>query len=82
VQNGIERNSISKAVVPVQLGEIQETLLISVYLRALETQRADGMIRDHKTVEIVRSRDYPFSRQLNFCRDSTACRPRYGIRWN
>jgi O-methyltransferase involved in polyketide biosynthesis len=47
---------------PVQLGEIQETLLISVYLRALETKRADGIIRDHKAVEIVRSVDYDFGK--------------------
>ncbi len=39
-----------------------ETLLIALYLRAVETQRVDGIIRDEKAVEMIQSIDYDFAR--------------------
>ena len=50
------------------LQEVSETLLITVYLRNLETKRENGIIKDDKSVEIVNSIDYDFSQfnsQLN-----------------
>ena len=51
-----------------ELQEVSETLLITVYLRNLETTREKGIIKDDKSVEIVNSIDYNFSQfnsQLN-----------------
>ncbi len=51
-----------------ELQEVSETLLITVYLRSLETKREDGIIKDDKSVEIVDSINYNFSKfdsQLN-----------------
>ena len=45
-----------------KLGAVQETFLLSVYLRALETRRTDAIIQDEKAVEIVNSLDYDFSK--------------------
>ena len=46
----------------VQLGVVQETLLIPLYFRAKETQRWRGMCRDPWAVEIINSLDYDFRR--------------------
>jgi O-methyltransferase involved in polyketide biosynthesis len=37
----------------VSLGPTQETLLIPLYGRAVETRKPDGLIRDPRAVEIV-----------------------------
>ena len=48
--------------VPVDtLSNVPETLLLTVYLRALETMSPDAIIRDDKAVEIVERIDYDFS---------------------
>ena len=50
------------------LQEVSETLLITVYLRNLETKRENGIIKDDKSVDIVNSINYDFSKfdsQLN-----------------
>jgi O-methyltransferase involved in polyketide biosynthesis len=39
-----------------------ETLLITLYMRALESQRTDALIRDEKAVEILKQMDYAFRR--------------------
>jgi O-methyltransferase involved in polyketide biosynthesis len=39
------------------LNGVSETLLITLYTRALESQRPDGLIRDEKAVEIVKGID-------------------------
>ncbi|TWT79186.1 Leucine carboxyl methyltransferase [Planctomycetes bacterium CA13] len=44
------------------LGAVQETLLIPLYFRAMETERDDAIIRDPKAVEIVDSIDYDFAK--------------------
>ncbi|MBW4668490.1 MAG: class I SAM-dependent methyltransferase [Cyanomargarita calcarea GSE-NOS-MK-12-04C] len=44
----------------VNLGVIQETLLITLYARAYELQEADPIIVDPKSAEIVRAIDYDF----------------------
>jgi O-methyltransferase involved in polyketide biosynthesis len=43
------------------LDGVSETLLITLYTRALESQRPDGMIRDKRAVEIFRKMDCDFS---------------------
>ena len=43
------------------LNGVSETLLITLYTRALESQRPDGLIRDAKAVEIIRKMDGDFS---------------------
>lgn len=43
-----------------ELQEVSETLLITVYLRSLETKREDGLIKDNKSVEIVDCINYNF----------------------
>ena len=35
------------------LSGVSQTLLITVYLRAMETQRPDALIKDEKAVELV-----------------------------
>ena len=41
---------------------VAETLLITLYTRAIESQRPDGLIRDEKAVEIVKKLDRDLSR--------------------
>ena len=45
-----------------KLTGVPETLLIPLYLRAVETQRVDSIIRDEKAVEIIQSIDYDFAK--------------------
>jgi O-methyltransferase involved in polyketide biosynthesis len=44
------------------LDGVSETLLITLYTRALESQRPDALIRDEKAVEIVKKMNIDFSR--------------------
>jgi O-methyltransferase involved in polyketide biosynthesis len=46
----------------VTLGEAQETLLIPLYGRAVETAKKRGVLRDRKAVEMVAAIDYDFAR--------------------
>ena len=46
----------------VNLDGVSETLLIPLYVRALETQRPDAMLKDEKAVAMVRQINYDFSR--------------------
>jgi methyltransferase (TIGR00027 family) len=46
----------------VSLGPAQETLLIPLYGRAVETRKPDGLIRDPRAVEIVDRLDYNFAK--------------------
>ena len=41
---------------------VSETLLITLYVRARESQRPDGMIHDEAALDIVKQMDYDFSR--------------------
>ena len=43
------------------LQPVSETLLVTAYLRSLETKKADGIIQDNKSIEIVNAIDYDFS---------------------
>jgi len=48
---------------PLQsLSDVAETLLIPLYIRAIESQRPDALIKDEKAVALVRQMDYDFSR--------------------
>jgi O-methyltransferase involved in polyketide biosynthesis len=44
------------------LSGVAETLLITLYVRAMESQRPDALIKDEKAVVLVRQMDYDFSR--------------------
>ena len=48
------------------LSGVSQTLLITLYLRAMETQRPDALIKDEKAVELVTrmSRDFDFMKQI------------------
>ncbi|MEM6453147.1 MAG: class I SAM-dependent methyltransferase [Cyanobacteria bacterium P01_D01_bin.105] len=48
--------------ISVDLGPVQETLLIPLLGRARETQKENGLIQDTKAVEIVNSLDYDFAK--------------------
>ena len=45
-----------------KLTGVPETLLVALYLRAVETRRADGIIKDEKAVEMIQSIEYDFAR--------------------
>ena len=45
-----------------ELGEVQETLLIPLYARAVETRKRRGMLSDPRAVEMVEALDYDFAR--------------------
>ncbi|GAA3000691.1 class I SAM-dependent methyltransferase [Actinokineospora diospyrosa] len=47
---------------PVELGPAQETLLIPLYGRAMETRKRKPLVRDPRAVEMVASIDYDFAR--------------------
>jgi O-methyltransferase involved in polyketide biosynthesis len=51
---------MSQKISPSLTG-IPETLLITLYQRAKESQRPDAMLKDDKAVEIVRKLDFDFS---------------------
>jgi O-methyltransferase involved in polyketide biosynthesis len=44
------------------LSGVSETLLVTLYLRAMESQRQDALIRDKKAVELVTRMSYDFAR--------------------
>ena len=48
--------------VKVNLGPVQETLLIPLLARARETERPRGLLRDQRACEIVRELDYDFAK--------------------
>ncbi len=47
---------------PQSLSDAAETLLITLYIRAMESQRPDALIKDEKAVALVTQMDYDFSR--------------------
>ncbi|MCZ6836649.1 MAG: class I SAM-dependent methyltransferase [Planctomycetota bacterium] len=47
---------------PGSLGPVQETMLITLWARSIESQRPDALTRDDKAVEIQRRLEYDFSR--------------------
>lgn len=44
------------------LSGVAETLLITLYIRALESQRPDALLKDEKAVALVQQMDYDFTR--------------------
>src|ERR671921_2994947 len=52
------------ARVPVDLGGVPETLLWTLYHRAVEARRPDAVLRDPKGVELVGRLDYPFEERF------------------
>ncbi len=47
---------------PQTLSGVAETLLMTVYIRAMESQRPDALIKDEKAVALVTSMSYDFDR--------------------
>lgn len=47
--------------IKIELGKIQETLLLPLWGRAVESQKTDAKLLDTKAVEIVKRIDYDFS---------------------
>lgn len=47
---------------PVDLGPVQQTLLIPLLGRAVESRKADGLLRDSKAAAIVDTLDYDFAK--------------------
>ena len=59
----VERPSIvNMTKVAVDLGPVQETLLIPLLGRAIQTQKGNGLIQDEKAVQIIESLDYDFAK--------------------
>jgi O-methyltransferase involved in polyketide biosynthesis len=44
-----------------KLTEVSETMLITLYLRAMESQRPDALIKDEKAVQLVSQMNYDFN---------------------
>ncbi len=59
---GASRSVPGVAKTPVALGAVSETLLWTLYQRATEARRPDGVLNDPKAVELVDVIDYPFGR--------------------
>lgn len=57
--------------ISVQLGSVQETLLIPLLGRAVETQKNSGLIQDKRAVEIINCLDYDFSKWRNASKSLT-----------
>ena len=55
-------SSVQHDRVPVDLGPVQETLLIPLLGRARESSRGRALLRDPKAAEIVAALDYDFSK--------------------
>ncbi|GIM54219.1 class I SAM-dependent methyltransferase [Capnocytophaga cynodegmi] len=49
-------------ITTTQLGDIPETMLITLWARATESKRADALIRDEKAIEMMERVDYDFSK--------------------
>ena len=47
------------------LTEVPETMLITLWAKAMETGRPDALLRDEKAVEILRQIDYDFTKFKN-----------------
>lgn len=56
----------------VDLDNVSETLLITLYTRACESQRPDAVFKDEKSVEMVKRIDYDFSRARMQAHDEAA----------
>lgn len=50
--------------VPVRLGAVSETLLWTLYHRATEARRPDGVLRDPLAVELLDRIDFPFEQRF------------------
>lgn len=60
---GTESTDLMHDKVSVEnLKGVPETLLITLYNRAVESQREDAILRDEKAVAMVEQIDYDFSR--------------------
>jgi O-methyltransferase involved in polyketide biosynthesis len=46
---------------PIPFTGVAETLVLPLYLRARESQRSDAIIKDDKSMEVVRQLDYDFT---------------------
>lgn len=56
------RETVAGTQVAVELGPVQETLLIPLLGRAQETRKANGLLKDERAVEVLAALDYDFSK--------------------
>jgi O-methyltransferase involved in polyketide biosynthesis len=59
---GNEKEAFMNQKISLSLSGVPETLLITLYQRAQESQRPDAMLKDEKAVEIVRKLEFDFAR--------------------
>jgi O-methyltransferase involved in polyketide biosynthesis len=63
VTGEVSNDSANMAEIDFQnLSDVAETLLIPLYIRAIESQHPDALLKDEKAVALVRQMDYDFSR--------------------
>lgn len=62
MQAGYSGTPLAKKLEIASLGEVQETMMIPLLGRALETKKRYSILNDPKSVEIVESLNYDFSR--------------------
>ncbi|PZD72613.1 hypothetical protein C1752_03449 [Acaryochloris thomasi RCC1774] len=48
--------------ISLQLAGVPETLLITLYARAAESQKSDAILQDEKAIEIAQRLDYDFAK--------------------
>lgn len=58
----------------LQLQDVPETMLWTLYSRASESMRSDGVLQDAKALEIYRSLDYNFRRSFGLANPALALR--------
>jgi len=49
-------------ITDLSLSGVAETLLITLYIRAMESQRPDALLKDEKAVALVTQMSYDFAR--------------------
>ncbi len=61
--------------VRIALSGVPQTLLISLYCRAVESRRSDALVKDERAMELVSRIDYDFTRiKFSFCGGSSGAR--------
>lgn len=48
--------------IAINLGTVQKTLLVTLWARAIETNKKNAILKDRKSVEIIKKLDYDFSK--------------------
>ena len=62
-----------------KLANVPETMLITLWAKATETERADALIKDEKAVEMMGKIDYDFSKLKKASFSQSGCCVRAGL---